>query len=256
MKRRHLIQATAAAAAGAIALSDDAAGATASSDDASAQAAGRTALGGRRRVHVVLFDGVEELDFAAPLQSLGIAGRFGAPIEITLVAVDGPRTVRASHGTEIKADGAWAPGTADMILVPGGGTGRDADKPGVAAEIRRGTIPAALRAARRPGLVMASVCTGALLLGAAGLVRGRPCTTHHGAKDLLAEQGGKVINGPGAGTPGPRVVDDGDLLTSAGITSGLELALWFVERTYGSEMSMNVEMVLEYERRGLVYRNR
>ncbi|MFI6630773.1 hypothetical protein ACIBI7_18035 [Nonomuraea fuscirosea] len=53
-----------------------------------------------------------------------------------------------------------------------------------------------------------------------------------------------------------RVVDDGDLLTSAGIPRGLELALWFVERTYGPEMSMNVEMVLEYERRGLVYRSR
>ncbi len=72
-------------------------------------------------MHIVLFDGVEELDFAAPLQSLGIAGRFGAPIEITLVAVDGPRSVRASHGTEIKADGAWAPDAADLILVPGGG---------------------------------------------------------------------------------------------------------------------------------------
>ncbi|MET9249974.1 hypothetical protein [Nonomuraea sp. NPDC003709] len=53
-----------------------------------------------------------------------------------------------------------------------------------------------------------------------------------------------------------RVVDDGDLVTSAGVTSGLELALWLTQRAYGTQMSMNVEMVLEYERRGVVHEAR
>jgi transcriptional regulator GlxA family with amidase domain len=205
-------------------------------------------------VDIVLFDGVEELDFAAPLQVLKIArDGFGAPVEPRLVTVEGPQQVVANCGTRIEVPAGWEPRRADVILVPGGGAGRDADKPGVGAEIRRGVIPDALRAARRRGLTMASVCTGALLLGAAGLVRGRPCTTHHLGKQLLAEQGGQVVHGPGHGALGPRVVDDGDLVTSAGITSGLELALWLLQRRYGSEMSMNVEMVLEYERRGLIH---
>ncbi|MGW5682871.1 hypothetical protein [Nonomuraea sp. NPDC003754] len=52
------------------------------------------------------------------------------------------------------------------------------------------------------------------------------------------------------------MVDDGDLVTSAGVTSGLELALWLIQRAYGTQMSMNVEMVLEYERRGVVHEAR
>ncbi|MFF4991421.1 DJ-1/PfpI family protein [Streptosporangium saharense] len=198
-----------------------------------------------RRVHIVLFDGVEELDFAAPLETLDIAGKFGAPIETTLVTCEGPRTVVASCGTRIEVRAPWQPESADVILVPGGDV-LDPGRPGVAREIRRGVIPAALRAARRRRPVMASVCTGALLLGAAGLVRGRPCTTHRMSRDKLTEQGGKVIDA--------RVVDDGDLVTSAGVTSGLELALWLVQRGHGIDLSLDVERVLEYERRGAVYR--
>ncbi|MGV9779641.1 DJ-1/PfpI family protein [Streptosporangium sp. NPDC003464] len=224
-------------------------------DTVAAAATADSSVGARQRVHIVLFDGVEELDFAAPLETLDIAGKFGAPIETRLVTVEGPRRVTASCGTRIDVGADWMPGEADVILVPGGDV-RDAGRPGVAAEIKRGVIPTALRTARRRGLTMASVCTGALLLGAAGLVRGRPCTTHHGSKKQLAEQGGKVVNGPGGGMLGPRVVDDGDLVTSAGVTSGLELALWLVQRAYGTQMSMNVEMVLEYERRGVVHEAR
>ncbi|MFI0419696.1 DJ-1/PfpI family protein [Spongiactinospora sp. 9N601] len=187
-------------------------------------------------VHIVLFDGVEELDFSAPLQVLGIARKIGTPLEITLVRVDGPGTVTAGCGTKVEVSSGWAPHTADLLIVPGGGA-TNPNRPGVAVEIERGVIPAALRAAERRGLTMASVCTGALLLGAAGLVRGRPCTTHRLSQARLAEQGGEVLAGPGHGAPGPRVVDDGDLITSAGVTSGLELGLWLLQRHYGTAIS-------------------
>ncbi|MEV8638274.1 DJ-1/PfpI family protein [Streptosporangium sp. NPDC051023] len=232
MERRTLLQSAAVATTGAL-LPADAAVARASAPSP------------LRRVHIVLFDGVEELDFAAPLEVLDIAGKFGAPVETTLVTCDGPRTVVASCGTRIEVRAPWAPDNADVIIVPGGDV-RDPARPGVAMEIKRGVIPAALRAARRSRLVMASVCTGALLLGAAGLVRGRPCTTHRMSRDKLAEQGGRVIDA--------RVVDDDDLVTSAGVTSGLELALWLVQRGHGVDVSLDVERVLEYERRGAVYR--
>ncbi|MFF5211143.1 DJ-1/PfpI family protein [Streptosporangium sp. NPDC000396] len=242
MERRTLLRSAAVATTGAL-LPEDAAIARASAEDAAVtRASGPSSL---RRVHMVLFDGVEELDFAAPLEVLDIASKFGAPIETTLVTCDGPRTVVAGCGTRIEVRAPWEPAGADVIIVPGGDV-RDHTRPGVAMEIRRGVIPAALRATRRPRLVMASVCTGALLLGAAGLVRGRPCTTHRMSRDRLAEQGGRIIDA--------RVVDDDDLVTSAGVTSGLELALWLVQRGHGMDISLDVERVLEYERRGAVYR--
>jgi len=90
-----------------------------------------------------------------------------------------------------------------------------------------------------------SLCTGAILLAAAGLTDGRPCTTHTGAKAELAQRGGVVIDA--------RVVDDGDLVTAAGITSGLELALHLVRRELGAPVAVQVENVLEYEARGTVW---
>lgn len=85
-----------------------------------------------------------------------------------------------------------------------------------------------------------------MLLSAAKITAGRYCTTHHIAKEDLKAQGGKVVDG--------RVVDDGDLVTSGGVTSGIDLALWLVERLYGPSSALFAEMVLEYERRGTVWR--
>ncbi|WP_455771677.1 DJ-1/PfpI family protein [Streptomyces parvulus] len=79
----------------------------------------------------------------------------------------------------------------------------------------------------------------------AGCIAGRPCTTHHGAKAYLEEHGGIVKNA--------RVVDDGNLVTAAGITSGLELGLWLVGRELGSDAATGVEAMLEYEARGTVW---
>ncbi|WP_428814619.1 DJ-1/PfpI family protein [Streptomyces albus] len=108
-------------------------------------------------------------------------------------------------------------------------------------------IPVSLTTARpRPGLTMGGICTGAMLLSAAKITRGRPCTTHFAAREDLAGEGGKLTYG--------RVVDDGDLITCGGVTSGLDLALWLVERLYGPAAALRAEMVLEHERRGTVWR--
>ncbi|WP_280228683.1 DJ-1/PfpI family protein [Nocardia cyriacigeorgica] len=105
--------------------------------------------------------------------------------------------------------------------------------------------PRRLAAARRDGLTMASVCVGAMLLSAAGLTRGRPCTTHHRLAGQLEREGGLITRA--------RVVDDGDLVTTGGVTSGLDLALWLVQRELGSATALAVEEVMEYERRGTVW---
>ncbi|MEV5320937.1 DJ-1/PfpI family protein [Streptomyces sp. NPDC052687] len=197
------------------------------------------------RVHVVMFDGVEELDFSAPYEVFSASGYFAdREVEVRCVTLDGPRTVQAAYGTRLRVDHGWAPGEADLLVVPGGGYARRED-PGVWAEIRRGSLPRALAAATRPGLTVSALCTGVMLLSAAGLTRGRPCTTHHRARADLEQQGGVLKNA--------RVVDDGDLVTAGGVTSGLDLALWLVRRELGADAAVGLEQMLEYEARGTVW---
>ncbi|GAA2573376.1 MULTISPECIES: DJ-1/PfpI family protein [Streptomyces] len=200
---------------------------------------------GPLRVHVVLFQGVEELDLAAPYEVLSASDHFtDRDVEVSYVTLDGRRTITAAFGTTLRVDQGWAPEKADLLVVPGGGYARKED-PGVWAEIRRGALPRALAEARRPGLTIAALCTGVMLLSAAGITRGRPCTTHHRARADLEQQGGLLKNA--------RVVDDGDLVTAGGVTSGLDLALWLVRRELGVDAALGLEAMLEYEARGTVW---
>ncbi|MGW6618237.1 DJ-1/PfpI family protein [Streptomyces erythrochromogenes] len=248
MNRRDLLRAsTALGAGGAVAGATGlgAAGPAAAAASGPAGAAGGAGAGKPLRVHVVMFDGVEELDFAAPYEVFS-ASRFftDRPVEVRYVTTSRPGFVRASYGTRVGVEHGWAPQEADIVVVPGGGYARRED-PGVWAEIRRGTLPRALGAAPRPGLTVAALCTGVMLLSAAGLTRGRPCTTHHRARPDLEREGGVLKRA--------RVVDDGDLVTAGGITSGLELALWLVRRELGADAATGLEAMLEYEARGTVW---
>lgn len=203
------------------------------------------AASGPLRVQIVMFDGVEEQDFAGPYEVFSLAGGVsGGGVQVGYVTGNRPRTVTAAFGTRVRVDRGWSPGDADLIVVPGGGFRRP-DEPGIWPEINNGDLPRKLAAARRPGLTIASLCTGAIILAAAGLTAGRPCTTHNGAKAELAARGGVVKNA--------RVVDDGDLVTAAGVTSGLELALHLVRREVSADLATRVEQVLEYEARGTVW---
>lgn len=134
------------------------------------------------------------------MQIFAAARKVGAAIEPALVTTGRPGTVVAAYRTRVIVETGWSPEAADLLVVPGGGY-NDRDAPGVWAQIRRGDLPKALAAAKRPGLTISSVCTGAMVLAAAGLTHGRPCTTHHMAKMDLADQGGLVRDA--------RVVDDG-----------------------------------------------
>jgi transcriptional regulator GlxA family with amidase domain len=127
--------------------------------------------------------------------------------------------------------------------VPGGGWGDRAPQ-GTRAEVQRGDLPRAIAARHAAGATVASVCTGALLLAAAGLLEGRPATTHHTALDDLAERGARVV--------GERVVDDGDVLTAGGVTSGLDLALHLVGRLFGAEPARARAAEIEFEPRAAV----
>ncbi|WP_234790732.1 DJ-1/PfpI family protein [Mycolicibacterium wolinskyi] len=198
------------------------------------------------RVQILVFDGVDDLDIFAPLEVFGYATHFDPRAEVELVTGAGPGAVVLMSGTTIDVRCGWSPERADVLVVPGGGYGRPPGSPGVPSEIARGHLPRLLGAARRPGLTVTSVCVGAMLLSAAGITRNRPCTTHHRLLEQLEREGGVITKA--------RIVDDGDLVTSGGVTSGLDLALWLIQRELSADVAIAVEEVLEYERRGTVWR--
>jgi transcriptional regulator GlxA family with amidase domain len=190
------------------------------------------------RIEIVVFDGFDEMDAIAPYEVLRTAAALGAPIEADLVGAHGAATVTASHGLRLVVD--RGPSEApDVVLVPGGGWFHGA---GVRDEIERGDLPRVMAAAHEAGSIVGSVCTGAMLLAAAGLVEGRRATTHHEAIADLRGAGAEIVDGA-------RFVDDGDIVSAGGVTSGLDLALHLVERVAGRSIADRVAREIEYERR-------
>ena len=108
-----------------------------------------------------------------------------------------------------------------MVVVPGGGW-NDRASQGAWIEVERGQLTRVLGELHDVGTSIATVCTGGMVAAAAGLTNGRPGTTHHTALEELRASGAHVIDA--------RVVDEGDLIMAGGVTSGIDLELWLVER--------------------------
>ncbi|HTN23625.1 MAG TPA: DJ-1/PfpI family protein [Solirubrobacteraceae bacterium] len=188
------------------------------------------------RTEIVLYEGFEELDTFGPYEVLATAGF--APLLVTLEAVD---RVTGAQGAVVVPHGVCS-ARPDLLVVPGGGwSTRRAE--GAWAQAQRGALPAAIAARHRAGATIAGVCTGTMLVAAAGLLLGRPAITHHTALEDLAEAGARVI-------AGARVVDDGDIVTCAGVTAGIDLALRLVERRFGPAAADAAADAIEYTRQG------
>lgn len=199
------------------------------------------------RVQVVVFDGAEELDYTGPFEIFSLAARMSSgAVRVALVTGDQPGEITALHGTRLTVTKGLAPADADLIVVPGGGYGNKTG-PGIWGEIIKGTIPAALRAAPRPGLTISALCTGPILLAEAGLLTGRPCTVHHLTQAEITERGGVLKDA--------RVVDDGDVVTARAVTSGIDMALHLVRRELGADLAVRIENLCDYERRGTVWQS-
>jgi len=216
---------------------------------------------------IVLFDGFDLLDVIAPYEVLyaGGAASDGA-VDVELVSAEGRReVVSGTGGVTLRATAALDPERAGLVVVPGaaGRVGTPGEAPDEGANARtpdeflsvlldravQTGLPSLLKAAMdRPGLTVATVCGGSLLLGLAGLLKGRHATTHHLALETLAETGAQVVPA--------RMVDDGDLVTGGGVTSGLDLGLYLLEREVGPKIARAVEELFAYERRGVVWRDR
>jgi len=198
------------------------------------------------RVEIIIFQGFDELDAIGPFEVLQHARKRGAEVETRLVNLDGAGEVRGANGLRVRAEGfPGEQGLPELVIVPGGGWAARAPE-GAWAEAQRPELRNLLSRYNAAGVITAAVCSGTMLLAAAGLVRGRHATTHHTAIEELRAQGAEVVDA--------RVVDEGDLVTCGGITSGLDLGLWLVERFFGARISGEVSRMMEHERRGPIWR--
>lgn len=195
-------------------------------------------------IAILLYDGFDELDAIGPFEVFQNAGAAGADCTATLRTVDHSETVTASHGLRVEPDGVLDDVDPDAVVVPGGGW-NDRGEAGAWAEAERGAIPDAVAASHERGATVAGVCTGGMLLARAGVTAGRPAVTHAGALDDLRETEATVVDA--------RVVDDGDVLTAGGVTSGLDLAVHLVAREFGPEIAEQVTTEMEYDPRGEVF---
>jgi transcriptional regulator GlxA family with amidase domain len=192
------------------------------------------------RIGVLLFDGAEELDFVGPWEVFTMTNEVFAregrerPHEVFLIAErDAP--VRCAKGMRVLPDVSTAECAAlDVLLIPGGfGTRREATNEAVLRWIARVA----------PGCGwVTSVCTGALLLTAAGPARGKRVTTHWRFVETLRARGeaGEVLENV-------RYVRDEDLVTAAGVSAGIDMALWLVGQLHGAATARAVQRAMEYD---------
>ncbi|MER5602456.1 DJ-1/PfpI family protein [Streptomyces sp. NPDC002265] len=218
-------------------------------------------------IQVVLYDGFDPLDAIAPYEVLYAGGSASdGAVTVELVSAEGPREViSGTGGLTLRATGTLDPRRADMLLFPGasGRVGEPGEVP--AEEVGTGQrrqdesipvllgrtldtgLPALLKQAMDdPDVTVATVCGGSLVLALAGLLEGRHATTHHLGLDLLDATGAHAVRA--------RIVDDGDLITGAGVTSGLDLGLYLLEREVGPRVAHAVEELFSHKRRGTVWR--
>jgi transcriptional regulator GlxA family with amidase domain len=203
---------------------------------------------------VVLFDGFDPLDAVAPFEVLAAGSEFaGDELQVELVSAEGPREVLSGTlGMVLHATAPLDPSKPGFIVVPGASGPVDGD-PDVVDTIpvllarfaESAAIPLLRTAMENPDVTVATVCGGSLALAMGGLLEGRNAVTHHLGMDLLEATGVTTVNA--------RVVDDGDLVTSGAVTSGLDLALHLLDRTYGASVALAVEDLFAYERRGTVW---
>ncbi|AZH25424.1 DJ-1/PfpI family protein [Haloplanus aerogenes] len=189
-------------------------------------------------IDILVYDGFDELDAVGPFEAFEMAADAGASLDTSLVTLSAQERVTAAHGLRIDPDGTLSvDDPPDVVVVPGGGW-NDRRPEGAWAEAEKGAIPDALARLHDAGTTLAAVCTGGMLLSRAGVLSGRPAVTHGGALDDLRATDADVVDA--------RVVDDGDVLTAGGITSGLDLALHLIERLADAETAESVATDLEY----------
>jgi transcriptional regulator GlxA family with amidase domain len=189
-----------------------------------------------KQIGIVLFDGMEELDAIGPWEVLAFWTQTFPDdgYAVCSLSADGGLTTCAK-GLVVKADHSFADAPPlDVLIYPGG----QGTRPQLRDEARLDWI----RGQRAAVPLMTSVCTGSLVYAAAGLLAGRPATTHWASLDLLAELDPTIEV-----RPDDRFVDDGDVITAAGISAGIDMALHLVVRLAGVDRARDVKRGIQYD---------
>ena len=191
-----------------------------------------------RTVGILLFDEAEVLDFAGPFEVFSVCGRRSQldPFHVVTVSERG-QAITARNGLVVAPRHSFANCPhLDIVLVPGGfGTRR---------EMRNPVVLEWVASRARSCEYLLSVCTGSLILGSAGLLDGQRTTTHHMAfPELRAAAPGASIH------EGARIVDNGTLLCSSGVSAGIDMSLYLVSRLHGDDVARETARYMEYEGR-------
>ena len=183
---------------------------------------------------ILLFDGAEELDFAGPWEVFAVAALLLGKGDRVLSVAEEARPLRAAKGLTVVPECTFADvPPLDVLLVPGGhGTRRESKNPALIGWLRR--------TGERCRWVT-SVCTGALLLHEAGFARGRRVTTHASNIEELRARGDVTV------LEGARYVQDGNVVTAAGVSAGIDMALWLVGQIHGPALARDVQKYIEYD---------
>ena len=184
-------------------------------------------------VGILVFDGVDELDFVGPLDVFSYALGWGKDGRVVTVGRE-LNAMRGVNGLKFvpECEISDAP-TLDVVVVPGGHGATEAAKDAAILE----WVDRAAQSARW----VCSVCTGCFILQAAGLTDGHEITTHSGMLDeLRSAKRGHVV-------AGQRYVIDGNLVSSAGVSAGIDMSLWVVGQLFGEDHAKFVRAALEYE---------
>ncbi|MDQ4070929.1 MAG: DJ-1/PfpI family protein [Actinomycetota bacterium] len=187
-------------------------------------------------VGVFLFPGVEELDFVGPWEVLRAWERVWPDDgqQVLLLARE-EGTITCAMGMRVVPEVTWASAPPlDVLVYPGG--------QGTVAQLGDESIRTWVRDTARGGTLMTSVCTGALVFADAGLLDGRPATTHWASLDHLANLGRDIEV-----RPDDRFVDDGNVITSSGVSAGIDMALHLVARLATPDRAREVRRYIQYD---------
>jgi transcriptional regulator GlxA family with amidase domain len=186
-------------------------------------------------VAIAVFEGAEELDFVGPWEVLA-AWRYLHPDEVSLRLVgDTLEPVTCAKGMRVLPECTWDElGDADVLVYPGGR--------GTRAKLGDDAVRARLRGMSDRGTLMTSVCTGALVFADAGLLDGLPAATYWSAFGELLPLGRDIEP-----RPDDRFVDAGNVVTAAGVSAGIDMALHLVGRLHSPDRAREVRRYIQYD---------
>jgi len=187
-------------------------------------------------IGIALFDGAEELDFVGPWEVLsGWAKTWPEDGVEAFTVARTTAVLQCAKGLRVIPDVDWTSAPPlDVLVYPGGkGTRRDLADPVVLDWVR---------SIAQRGTLMTSVCTGSLVYAAAGLLQGRPATTHWSAMARLGELDRSIQL-----RPDDRFVDDGSIITAAGVSAGIDMALHLVARLHSADRARSIRRAIQYD---------